>query len=85
MAAETLAAQTSLLPVPVSVQAAASLPPVMPHQTSLGAQKYGLPLKPTASRPVQTPVMSALPQQCHISFPAAVSCQPHQSQLGEPS
>lgn len=72
MAAEPLAARTSLLPVLVSVQAAARIPPVMPHQTSLGAQKCGLPLKPTASRRVQTPARSASPQQCHVS-PATAS------------
>lgn len=55
------------VPVPVSVQAAPILPPVMPHETSLGAQKCGLPLKPTASRLVQTPATSTSLQQCHVS------------------
>lgn len=84
-AAEPLAARTSLLPVPVSVQAAARIPPVMPHQTSLGAQKCGLPLKPTTSRRVQTPARSASPQQCHVSFPAAAPRQPRHGQLGKPN
>lgn len=73
MAAETLAAQTSLLPVPVSVQAAAC---DASSDLAGGPEMWPSP---------KAHCVQAGTDPSHVSFPAAVSCQPCQGQLGEMS